>query len=402
MKENKSILYILPVFPVLSETFIIREINALISKGASIDIYALRKESSSHRISKNINVFYTNYLNIINKLLRITFLLLCHPIIYFKCIANCINELNNRNIMELIKDIRHLHVGILISSLIEKSKYKSIYSHWGTANTISAIVHQFTNLPYNICIHANELYTQTKIPFWIFDRARYIMVNNSYNVYYFNLVSNYKYSNKLYLVYNCPPEVPKEICPRKLISGRINMLSIGRLVYFKDHPNIIEACRIMKENDIDFRLTIAGSGESKDAINYLIKKYNLFNEIDLVGRYEPDEVWTLFKDNDILIHTSGIGPAGSRDGLPNVMIESMFAGLPIISTYISSIPELISNNKTGILIPEKNPYLLYEKIMSLYQNNELYANISNNSMEYIQKKFNARATADLLSNLLVE
>lgn len=400
MRENKSILYILPVFPVLSETFIIREINALISKGLSIDIYALRKESSSHRISKNINVFYTNYINIINKFLRITFLVLCHPIIYFKCISNCINELNNRNIVALIKDIRHLHIGILISSLIDKSKYKSIYSHWGTANTISATINQFTNLSYNICIHANELYMQTKIPFWIFDRARYIMVNNSYNVYYFNLVSNYQYSNKLNLVYNCPPEVPKGLRPRKLISGPINMLSIGRLVYFKDHPNIIEACRIMKKNNIDFRLTIAGSGESKDTINYLIKKYNLFNEIDLIGRYEPDEVWTLFKDNDILIHTSGIGPAGSRDGLPNVMIESMFAGLPIISTYISSIPELIIDNKTGLLVPEKNPICLYEKIMLLYKNNELYSNISDNSMSYIQKKFNSNTTADLLTSLL--
>ena len=80
--NNKSILYILPVFPVLSETFIIREINALIDRGGCIDIFALRKENSSHSLSNNINIYYTDYANIMDKILKIIFMIVKNPIIY--------------------------------------------------------------------------------------------------------------------------------------------------------------------------------------------------------------------------------------------------------------------------------------------------------------------------------
>ena len=117
------------------------------------------------------------------------------------------------------------------------------------------------------------------------------------------------------------------------------------------------------------------------------------------ARNNENDVWELFENSDILIHASGIGSCGTRDGLPNVIIEAMMACLPVISTYVSSIPEAIDNEVDGLLIPEKDPQSLYDAINRLNSDQDLYQHISRNSPIKAQKIFNKSNTVKLLKEM---
>ena len=269
------IAYIIPVYPTLSETFIIREINALLESGRRIKIFSFRKEPTDHPIHKNTSIFYFNYVNTIYRKIIILFSIIKGLRVYSKFIIQALREIRFRSLLDVLKTIRHIHIGFYLATKIDPQKYSFIYGHWYNSSTICSVVHEITNIPFAVCFHANDFYREHKIlPFKI-EKSHAIVLNNTYNYYYFNSITNYQYSDKLKVILNCPPIIPKIFHPRKAIVGKINILSAGRIIHFKGHDILISACELLKENGYDFHVTIAGDGPNKEDIEQLVNKKNL-------------------------------------------------------------------------------------------------------------------------------
>ncbi len=309
-------------------------------------------------------------------------------------------DFRNYTIIDLFRNIRHLHIGLYFSNFISNENYDYMYTHWKTGTTISAVIHELTGMKYSVCLHANEIYAEKWIANWRFINAEEIIVNNTYNKHYFNLITNYKYKNRIRVIRNIPPKIDKDFTHRSAVRSPLNLLSLGRLIHFKDHPTLLNACKIMSDNGLDFKLVIGGEGDSYQLIQSLAKDLKIESNIKMIGSYNEDDLWDLFQNADLFIHASGIGPGGTRDGLPNVIIEAMMACVPVISTYISSIPEAIENEKDGLLIPEKNPEALYEAIIRLISDHHLYETISRNSPIKAQKIFNKTNTVTSLIDMI--
>ena len=248
-------------------------------------------------------------------------------------------DFSSYTIIDLFRNIRHIHIGLYFSNFISNENYDYMYTHWKTGTTISAVIHELTGMKYSVCLHANELYPEKWIADWRFVNAEEIVVNNTYNKHYFNLITDYRYKNRIRIIRNIPPKIDRIIKHRKAVRTPLNLLSLGRLIHFKDHPTLLNACKIMSNNGLDFRLVIGGGGDCYKLIESLAKDLKIESNIKMIGKYNEDDLWDLFENADLFIHASGIGPGGTRDGLPNVIIEAMMACVPVISTYISSIPE---------------------------------------------------------------
>jgi glycosyltransferase involved in cell wall biosynthesis len=164
------------------------------------------------------------------------------------------------------------------------------------------------------------------------------------------------------------------------ISSPIIAGTIANLYKTKDLKNLIEAIHILLTLDFKLSTIIIGSGPEQNELIGLIKKYGLNKKIYLLGNIKNASRY--LKAFDIYVCSS------VKEGFPYSILEAMQAEVPIITTNVGGIPEMIKNNQSGLLINAKDPEIMAEKIKLLINNKNLRNKLSKNSKEEIMKNFN--------------
>ena len=148
-------------------------------------------------------------------------------------------------------------------------------------------------------------------------------------------------------------------------AGPVRILSVGSLVPKKGHRDLVEACRILKERSIPFRCTIIGGGGDESGLRSLIAQFDLTSEVSLRGALPNHEIIQAYREHDIFALASVVAPNGDRDGIPVVMMEAGALGLPLVSTHVSGIPELVQHGRTGLLAPAGDAAALADALATL-------------------------------------
>jgi glycosyltransferase involved in cell wall biosynthesis len=133
------------------------------------------------------------------------------------------------------------------------------------------------------------------------------------------------------------------------------------------------------------RFAIAGAGPQHQALERLITKRGLTNHVILLGRRK--NIPQLMKSSDLFILPS------LREGFGLVNLEAMISSLPIVATRVGGIPEIVENNKTGLLVPANSDTQLAQAIKKLITSKTLRTKLSKNSKKHIEKNFNAQTMA---------
>jgi glycosyltransferase involved in cell wall biosynthesis len=142
---------------------------------------------------------------------------------------------------------------------------------------------------------------------------------------------------------------------------------------------LIESVTLLKKDNIDFKLIIAGDGVDYDIVLEEVKNRQLSEYIDFQG-------WVLNQDKLDLLSKSDVFVLPTYfDGYPNSLMEAMAAGKACIATKVGSIPDMIVNNETGILIDKQNPLQLYESLKFLIQNEDIRKNMGIAAQNSINK-----------------
>ncbi len=156
--------------------------------------------------------------------------------------------------------------------------------------------------------------------------------------------------------------------------------SIGNLYPTKGYEYLIETIHILSYNyKISVKAMIIGGGKEKKHLQNLINQYKLKNKIILTDRVDRAKV--LLKAFDIYVCSS------LKEGLSYTIIEAMQAGLPIVATDVGGNPELIEDNKTGLLVKSKNAKQIAEAIYKLLRDNKLRSDLGKNAKEKAEKEF---------------
>ncbi len=156
------------------------------------------------------------------------------------------------------------------------------------------------------------------------------------------------------------------------------VLTLCRIEPRKDIPTLIEAIDIIvnKKKYTDAKFIIVGEGISSNKIKEMIKDKNLTKYAIMVGRIDDKDVPSYYKSADLFVLPT------LYEGFGIVFIEAMCFGVPIISTNISAVPEVVGN--AGILIEPKNPELLANTILKVLKNERLLKELSNNAKKRIK------------------
>ncbi len=146
-------------------------------------------------------------------------------------------------------------------------------------------------------------------------------------------------------------------------SGRI--VSVGRLVPKKGFDVLLRACGDLRRRGIPFELVLLGGGDLRDELLALAREQGITDQVRMLGSRPQTDVVEQLAEAEIFALSPVVLPDGDRDGIPNVLLEAMAAGVPVVATEVSGIPEVVTDGATGRLVPPQRPDLLADALEKL-------------------------------------
>jgi glycosyltransferase involved in cell wall biosynthesis len=125
--------------------------------------------------------------------------------------------------------------------------------------------------------------------------------------------------------------------------GPLQVVSVGRLAAMKGFPVLIDALAALGRDGPPVRLTLVGDGPDADALRAQAQRAGV--SVEFAGALSADEVARVVRRADVFCLPS------FAEGVPVVLMEAMAAGLPVVSTAVMGIPELVADGVSGILVP---------------------------------------------------
>jgi glycosyltransferase involved in cell wall biosynthesis len=165
------------------------------------------------------------------------------------------------------------------------------------------------------------------------------------------------------------------------------ILAVGRLSREKGHADLFEALgRLRASPDgADVRLVLVGDGPEREALQRIAVAHGLRDRIVFAGHVS--DVRPFYTIADLLALPS------HSEGSPNVLLEAMAGGLPIVATAVGGVPEIVDHERTGLLVPERDPAAMAAAIKRMLQDRELAARIATSASQVVIERFTPEAYA---------
>lgn len=190
--------------------------------------------------------------------------------------------------------------------------------------------------------------------------------------------------------------------PRARVEVRnpLRVVSVGRLIEFKGFQHLIGACALLREQEVAVEMRIVGDGPLRPELEAKIQREGLQDWVHLLGVRSQEEIKRELADADLFVLPSIVDPVGASDILPTVITEAMACRLPVVSTLVTGIPEMVQHGETGLLVEPGDEAALAEAIAQLGADPEARARMGEAGRAHADKLFTFAATAAVLGQKL--
>lgn len=395
LKSELRIGYLAPEIPGLSSTFVYKEIFELKKLGYEIESFSIHHAHlNSSTPELEILEKETSYLyeagtdQIIKANLA---LLLSQPALYIKVLLLLIHDATKlvvsspRTAFGLI--YRFSVSAVLASRLIEQ-KVGHLHIHFANVPTdVGMYAAKLANIPFSVTAHANDIFKQ----YWLMNekikRSKFFATISNFNI---NLLTTQGADpNKLKLVRCGVDSTDFRFNPSSKKREILTFGFLGRLVEKKGAEFLIHAAEILIESEIkNFKIEIGGSGPLHDELTESIKSKSLSDFVSLVGEIPNSSVSSWLESLDYFVLPCAKDSDGDMDGIPVALMESMVKGVPVISTKISGIPELVIDGETGLVAtPEDSESLANCLQKAIAEPDEDAKSRIERARDHVQKNF---------------
>lgn len=274
---------------------------------------------------------------------------------------------------------------------IYKLKPNTIHSHLYQSNILSRIIKLlFPNIRIINTTHC--IYAQEKIfglnPYLLYRLTKHLVdIHTAVSVESLNYLIDKK-SIKKDNVLHIPNGITINEHLKKINNSNIfEWVAVGRLIPVKDFENLIYACVKLKSNNLNFELHIYGDGFEKQSLINLVNDLNLNNFVVFKGI--SSNIQNVLYDYDAMVISS------KSEGLPMVLLEAMNAKLPIVSTTVGQVVEILQQSKGGFLVETNNSNALADAMGKLMKSNfETLSLMGLNNFNFIIEKYNIENIVD--------
>ncbi len=175
--------------------------------------------------------------------------------------------------------------------------------------------------------------------------------------------------------------------------------AVGRLVPKKGFDDLLAAVAVLRDRGVPARLRLAGAGEQEGALRARVGALDLHDRVELLGPLTQEEVVDLVRGAAVMAAPCRVAEDGDRDGLPTVVLEALALGTPVVSTPVVGVPEAVETERTGLLVPERDPLALADALERLLQDADLRERLSVAGRARVEERFDVRDQARALAAL---
>ncbi len=179
-------------------------------------------------------------------------------------------------------------------------------------------------------------------------------------------------------------------------SGIPAIVSIGRLIEKKGFADLISACALLTSRRRGFLCEIIGEGPLEETLQAQIASADVKGCVRLVGPQTQAQIALRLSHATIFVLPCTREADGGMDNLPTVIMEAMAAGLPVISTPLGGIPEMVEQDVNGELVPERDPAAICAAIERLISDPERARRLGDRGRQIAQEKFSIATSARAL------
>ncbi len=264
---------------------------------------------------------------------------------------------------------------------------------------VALLTARLTGVPYSITAHARDLY-QIPVPGL---RARVreavaVVTCCAANVDYLRSVLPAPLHARLRLIRH-GVELDRFVpAPRTDALVPVEIVSVGRLVEKKGFADLLHACQKLKNvSTAPFRLRIYGDGPMRAELTALRDRLGLHDEVELAGERAGDDVLHAYQRADIFALTPCVTADGDRDGVPNVIVEAMACGLPVVTTDAGGIAEAVRHGVNGLVATPRDVGTLTRHLAELVADATRRRALGNAGRRMVEERFDVRTAARELS-----
>jgi glycosyltransferase involved in cell wall biosynthesis len=425
--------YVLKAFGRTSETFITNEIHLLESLGAKLTIFSIKKLESQRRhgvVSRVTSpVIFLPEAAPVNEAGFLKWLCLTLPrfalvhlklfslrplnylMTLFEALRFCIRYRSRRFVPKKVFVKEFLQAGYIAFEALEAGAIRHLHAHFcHGATTVTMFASRLSGLPFSFTAHAKDIYLGELNPGDLLSlkmsRAKFVVSCAD--------------ANRRRLEKLCPPHTPLHTIYHGIDTSLFEpsedvgdascggpqvplILSVGRIVEKKGFDYLLKACHRLRLQGRDFKcLIVGGADKHSETIERLIGELRLEDIVAAQSSVTQEELKQIYGRATVFALPCLVTDNGDRDGIPNVLVEAMAMKLPVVSTDISGIPELVQSGVNGLLAPSRDEVRLAEAIAALLDDPGLRRRLGEAARARVLHSFDSKRNTVFLKNLFVE
>jgi len=398
-----DLLYLVGTFPVLSETFIQREILELLrDKNLNVRVFAFRNGtediSLSPKLKSGISYFHpTRPKVLVDNIIEF----FRSPARYLGLVRLVLRGEYSRPVLRRW-DLASLLVGISFSREIRNLDVSRVHSQWATwPTTIALAVSELRGIPFSFTAHAHDIYKNQMLLKEKISRAKVVVTISDFNRDYLRKLADPRDRDKIFTIYLGVNFMDFRLPPKKKANHPPLILAVGRLIPYKGFSYLIDALELVKRQGRDFRAVIIGGGPEFRHLRKKIAEKGLAGEVGLLGALPFGKVKSYFGKADLFVAPSVVEPEGQFDGIPVVLFEAMGAKVPVIATRISGLPEAVADGENGLLVGERDAESLAAAICKLLDSPGLRKRMGEAGFRRGRKDFDLRKNVERFKRVVL-
>jgi len=342
--EPPRIGYVLKMFPRLSETFVLNEILELERQGADVHVFSLMHPADG-RFHAGVAELRSTIRYVPSQKLEAI----------WSAIGSSSAGVNYEAWPRVVDFARHydfprqlefLLRAQSIAQQVVESGVEHLHAHFATISTrMAAAVSMLTGVPFSFTAHAKDIFRESvdrKLFSELVDRSRFCVTVSDFNREFILATMPGVDSEKVVRLYN-GVDLSRLTQRRHDDPSEPQVISVGRLVPKKGFDILLRALRRCKDHGLVLPTTIVGDGEERQPLCDLARELGLERDVTFAGALSHDDTIERMSRASVVALACTRDEDGNTDALPTVLLEALALGLPIVSTRLAGIPEIVGD-----------------------------------------------------------
>jgi glycosyltransferase involved in cell wall biosynthesis len=353
--------YIFKRFPVFAQTFVVREVEGVMRLGRQPPIYSLQPPLDA--LAQDGFLEMEQKVTCMPSKARLSAEILLSSMLGKMPLQKCLAfDWARRN-------RRAKKAAFWLGPRLKQVGVSHVHTHFvGTATETAWWLQKEFGITYSVTAHANDFlcdYEEQVGLGPLMEGARAVVAVSDYSK---RLLSDRFPRATVIRVYN---GMQLDGFSKSCAESPPVVVSVGRLVEKKGFGILIEACRRLRERGVSFSCRIIGEGPLREDLEKQICDLRLTDSVFLYGAQSQGEIKKHLSTASLFALACVEEKSGGMDILPTVITEAMAARLPVVSSTLAGIPEMVLEGKTGILAKPGDPVLFADCMHQLLVNKEL-------------------------------